>query len=48
MFVDLCYPDPMEGVYMTKTFYTGDVTCELTLNADGEMCWTTKFTFIEQ
>lgn len=47
-FVSLCYPDPMEGGYTTKTFYTGDVNCELVVNTDGEMCWTTKFTFIEQ
>lgn len=48
VFVDLCYPDPMEGGFVTKTFYTGDVTCELALDANGAACWSTKFTFIEQ
>lgn len=47
-FVDLCYPDPMEGGYTTKNFYTGDVNCELTVGDTGEMCWTTKLTFIER
>lgn len=47
-FVDLCYPDPMEGEYATRTFYTGDVSCELAVDTDNEMRWTTKFTFIEQ
>ncbi len=48
VFVDLCYPDPMEGDYVTKTFYTGDVTCEMTLSTDNSESWTTKLTFIEQ
>lgn len=47
-FVDLCYPDPMEGDYVTKTFYTGDVTSEMVVDTNGQRCWTTKFTFIEQ
>lgn len=43
-FVDVSYPDPMEGQQVTKNFYTGDVNCEMAV----EGCWTIKFTFIER
>ena len=43
-FVEVSYPDPMAGEQTTKTFYTGDVNCEMT--AEGS--WSTKFTFIER
>ena len=47
-FVDVCYPDPMSGVFTTKTFYTGDVTCEMGVSDNGEMYWSAKLTFIER
>lgn len=46
-FVVVHYPDPMADAYVTKTFYTGDVNCEVALN-DGEMRWSAKLTFIER
>lgn len=46
-FVDLEYPDPMAADYITKNFYTGDVTSEMNFSTAG-MTWTTKLTFIER
>lgn len=47
-FVDVNYPDPMAGEYVTKTFYTGDVTCEMDINGSDEMYWSARLTFIER
>ena len=47
-FVQVNYPDPMVGDYVTKTFYTGDVTAEMAVDVSGQRSWTTKLTFIEQ
>ena len=47
-FVEVNYPDPMEGSYVTKTFYTGDVSCEMDASDNDEMYWSAKLTFIER
>lgn len=42
------YPDAMEGVNVTKTFYSGDVDAELKF-IDGDICyWNTSLSIIEQ
>lgn len=47
-FVEVNYPDPMAGEYVTKTFYTGDVSCEMDVSDNGVMYWSAKLTFIER
>ena len=47
-FVQVNYPDPMVGDYVTKTFYTGDVSCEMDVSDSDEMYWSVKLTFIER
>ena len=47
-FVEVCYPDPMAASYVTKTFYTGDVSCEMNLSDNGALYWSAKLTFIER
>ena len=47
-FVEVCYPDPMAGEYVTKTFYTGDVSCEMDVSEGDGMYWSAKLTFIER
>lgn len=47
-FVQVNYPDPMAGIFTSRTFYTGDVSCEMSLSDNGEMYWSAKLTFIER
>ena len=47
-FVEVNDPDPMAGSYVTKTFYTGDVSCEMDVSDGDEIIWSTKLTFIER
>ena len=47
-FVEVNYPDPMAGDFTSKTFYTGDVNCEMDGSDSGEMYWSAKLTFIER
>lgn len=47
-FVQVNYPDPMAGEYTTKTFYTGDVSCEMDVSDSDGMYWSAKLTFIER
>ncbi|MEG0376877.1 MAG: hypothetical protein RR579_06355 [Eubacterium sp.] len=45
---DCNYPDVMEGNNVTKTFYSGDVNCELKY-IDGDICsWNIDLSIIEQ
>jgi len=39
MFFEVYYPDPMEGTYVTKTFYVGNRPCPVALEKDGVLMW---------
>jgi hypothetical protein len=39
MYFQLYYPDPMDGVYATKTFYVGDRPCPVAVEQNGKMYW---------
>lgn len=38
-FFEFYYPDPMEGTYVTKTFYVGNRPCPAALSQNGEIYW---------
>lgn len=49
VFFEFRYPDPMEGNYVTKTFYVGNRPCPALLEQDGKMLWNgLKITLIER
>ena len=39
VFFDLYYPDPMEGDYVTRTFYVGNRPTPFALNKNGTILW---------
>jgi len=39
VFFDLYYPDPMEGLYVTKTFYVGNRPAPVAFERDGVLNW---------
>ena len=39
VFFELYYPDPMEGTYVTKTFYVGNRPCPMAVVQDGKIWW---------
>ncbi|SDY13025.1 hypothetical protein [Eubacterium barkeri] len=47
-FGTLTYPDAMSGGDMTRTFYTGDPSCDSITLMHGILWWTIKVSFIEQ
>lgn len=48
-FFQFYYPDPMEGTYVTKTFYVGNRPCPLAHERNGQMYWEgLKVTLIEK
>lgn len=38
-FFEFTYPDPMEGAYITKTFYVGNRPTPAAVSKDGEIWW---------
>lgn len=38
-FFELYYPDPMEGTYITKTFYVGNRPSSVAIEKNGVMYW---------
>jgi hypothetical protein len=49
VFFDFYYPDPMDGIYTTRTFYVGNRTAPALLVQNDEIYWTgLKFTLTEQ
>ncbi len=38
-FFDLYYPDPYEGIYMTKTFYVGNRPAPVAIPKGDEIIW---------
>jgi hypothetical protein len=49
-FFECTYPDPQDGVYLTKTFYVGNRPSAVAiLTNDGEMYWDgIEFTMVER
>jgi hypothetical protein len=48
-FFDLYYPDPMEGTYVTKTFYVGNRPCPAAIFRDNDIYWSgLKITLTER
>lgn len=48
-FLEVIYPDPKEGTYVTKIFYVGDRNAPALMLADGKEYWGgISFTLIEQ
>lgn len=48
-FMSVKYPDPKEGIYVTKTFYVGDRTAPALKLEEGKEMWEgVAFDFIEQ
>lgn len=39
VYFSVTYPDPMEGIMLTKTFYVGDRTAPIYRNIDGNILW---------
>jgi hypothetical protein len=39
IFFEFTYPDPMLGVYATKTFYVGNRPASTVLSKDGDIYW---------
>lgn len=39
VFFELYYPDPMEGAYVTKTFYVGNRPTPAAISKDGKIYW---------
>jgi hypothetical protein len=39
VFFDLYYPDPMAGIYVTKTFYVGNRPAPMLFEQNGKMLW---------
>ena len=39
VFFDLYYPDPMDGDYVTRTFYVGNRPTPFALNKNGTILW---------
>ena len=39
VFFDLYYPDPMDGVYATRTVYVGNRPTPFTMNRGGTILW---------
>lgn len=49
VFFDLYYPDPMDGVYVTKTFYVGNRPAPVALSKNGQIIWSgLKVTLIQK
>lgn len=49
IFVDITYPDPEIGEYVTKTFYAGDRETGVAFERNGTIWWTgLTVTFTEQ
>ena len=49
VFFDFYYPDPVDGEYVTKTFYVGNRPSLAALSKDGEILWSgLKLTLTEQ
>jgi hypothetical protein len=38
-FFEVFYPDPMEGTYVTKTFYVGNRPCPVAIERNGVLLW---------
>lgn len=38
-FFEVYYPDPMEGKYITKTFYVGNRPCPAAIEKNGALLW---------
>lgn len=39
VFFELYYPDPMEGTYVTKTFYVGNRPAPFSVEKNGQVFW---------
>ena len=39
VFFDFYYPDPMDGIYVTKKFYVGNRPSPFTVSKDSEILW---------
>lgn len=39
VFFSVEYPDPLEGTYLTKTFYVGDRTTPVAIVRNGQVIW---------
>ena len=49
VFFTVYYPDPVEGVYLTKTFYAGNRPVSVAIKKNGEIYWgEMKITLIEK
>lgn len=49
VFFDFYYPDPMDGVYVTKKFYVGNRPSGVAISEGGAIKWTgLKITLTEQ
>ena len=48
-FFQMYYPDPLEGTYVTKTFYVGNRPCPVAYEKGGQLYWNgLKVTLIEK
>ncbi len=49
VFFSFYYPDPMDGVYATRTFYVGDRPSPVAVDTGADIIWTgLKITLTEQ